>query len=118
MRRILALLLLTVQLQPVVGSVFCFATAGVEHPMASMPGMDEDTPPSRPAGTAVLDVAGAPLTAPGCPLVQACSPLVIAILSTGTARPDPDPTHAVAILSAGPVPALDSRAPPTPPPNL
>jgi hypothetical protein len=80
--------------------------------------MDEGTPPAPPGGTAVLDVVGATSTTSACPLVRACSPLVIAVLSSSAARPNLDATRVVAILSTGPVPALDSRAPPTPPPNL
>ena len=118
MRRILAALLLMVQLQPLAGSALCLASVhprGAAHRMA---GMEAGMPRPRPAGTMLLDEQGAQVPSAGCPLVQACAPLVVAVLSSSQSRMIPDAAQAVAIRSAAPVPALEGRAPPTPPPNL
>src|SRR5512141_1852134 len=103
MRRIVAALLLLVQLQPLAGSALCLASVhpgGGDHQMA---GMHEGMTHSRPAGTIVLDAQGATASSTGCPLVQACAPLVIAVLSSAAPRTTPDAAQAVAIRAAGPM---------------
>jgi hypothetical protein len=122
MRRTLAAFLLVVQLQPLAGSVLCLASvhpASAEHPlggMAGMDGMNETAPASRPIGS-VLDRPGASSSLPGCPLINACAPSVNAVLASAAAHATPDAARSVVTPAAGPILTLDSRAPPTPPPN-
>ena len=118
MRRIVALLLLLVQLQPLAGSALCLASVHPGRTDHQMAGMHQGMAHSRPAGGTVLDEQGAAPASTGCPLVQACAPLVIAVLASAAPRTTPDVAQAVAIRAAGPMPALEGRAPPTPPPNL
>lgn len=116
MRRALAALLLSVQLQPLWGLVLCLgvltpATSGDEH-CASV--------------TVVAPAQGAPEVgatpngnAPhGCPLTDACAPTVVATLLVGV-----PPMQAIAgailpLKSADPALGLARLAPPTPPPDL
>jgi len=118
MRRIVAALLLMVQLQPLAGPVLCLTSVHPGNDTHQMAGMDEGMAHSLPVGQATLDAQGTPAATGDCPLVQACAPLVIAVLTSAAPRLTPDAAQAVAIRAVGPAPVLEGQAPPTPPPNL
>ncbi|HTK57341.1 MAG TPA: hypothetical protein VL295_10955 [Gemmatimonadales bacterium] len=116
MRRPLAALLLTVQLQPLWGLVLCMAVA---QPQVGGDEHCADTAMSMPAeGAPQVGASGAGMGMHGCPLAEACTPSVVVSLPVDVSSSPAVSYSILPLQSADAALGLARLAPPTPPPNL